>query len=1017
MNFTYNRTQTRLALLATALMAFGCAARAQQVTLVNMIPNSLSGETNRDSEPNLAVNPAQPNQIIGSAFTPDPMGSSSIPLFVSTNGGTSWTLTTPIVPGTSGSCFTPICDITIRFGGTSNLLYVSDLNPLAAATRLEIWKVANPTTAPATTVLQQRTDPPGFPDQPYIAAATVIGGEGTGKDRIVIGTNEYLLSTGKTANFDHTPDATPPEPAGFSNTIVETRATASEDSPSVRPAIHPDGTVYGLYAAFRGTGTEVVVVRDDHWATGATPFRALLDTDTQPGIRVVSNLTGATAVGSQRAGTGLAIAVDPNNSQNVYIVYGEGSTSATYTLHVRNSTTGGSSWSGDLYTIASATNPGIAVTTGGEVGFLYQRANSGRFETHLITTTTNFSSNNDILLANVPDSSGSYGGSNPIGDYACLLAVGKDFYGVFSAYNTPDPANFYPGVIFQRNHDFTTHTLTDLASAPVAASIDPFYFHVSNVTTSSDFYVRDWSDSPTSHDNGQEPSTNPVFYANSDVWNRRDNTSGSFDPGTDRPDHQDPQESPSNYAFVRVSRNAAAAGGSPDVSVTARFLYADFGLGTHYTDAAMAAAPTLTFSAADTEKNLTDGNGYAWTLPMTHSTHVCMAVEISAPGDNYTGDLAGHAPGWPTTDLMVINDNNKAQRNMGIWSGATDHTDTLTYYTQIHNAATFTRDMSIRYDISPAVARRLRVSGIEVIGGQPALTAAVANPRTVIAVPKAGSAFALRGMRPGENRWVGITTTLAAGAKEGELFTAGLTETDANLNLNGVEIGVRAASEQEQIKSSLRYHAAVFHRIAALYDSAVAKELADAAAKLSKEEVSGEAYTRFVTESLARMKSESSKLLGAGDPFGVNAAIARLEKLMSKPQPTYVAVAHAALLNKVDTTISLLDKAKGDTADILQNVYWQRDLYRKAGNLREIAPKVVEASTNFIQAFESRKLDGGAFHELVAQLNGSYRDTAGLLKNATLDQKLAAMEKVGDNPQLLQGAHREFLLELQTLAK
>jgi hypothetical protein len=41
--------------------------------IVNMIPKSLSGETDQDSEPNLAVNPEQPNQIVATAFTQDPM--------------------------------------------------------------------------------------------------------------------------------------------------------------------------------------------------------------------------------------------------------------------------------------------------------------------------------------------------------------------------------------------------------------------------------------------------------------------------------------------------------------------------------------------------------------------------------------------------------------------------------------------------------------------------------------------------------------------------------------------------------------------------------------------------------------------------------------------------------------------------------------------------------------------------------------------------------------------------------
>ena len=39
------------------------------VTVVNIIPNLSSGETNQDSEPNLAVNPANPQEIVATAYT------------------------------------------------------------------------------------------------------------------------------------------------------------------------------------------------------------------------------------------------------------------------------------------------------------------------------------------------------------------------------------------------------------------------------------------------------------------------------------------------------------------------------------------------------------------------------------------------------------------------------------------------------------------------------------------------------------------------------------------------------------------------------------------------------------------------------------------------------------------------------------------------------------------------------------------------------------------------------------
>src|SRR5256885_14653686 len=57
------------------------------VFLINMIPKSLSNESWQDSEPHLAVNPADPLQIVGTAFTPDPAGGARGPGFISRDGG------------------------------------------------------------------------------------------------------------------------------------------------------------------------------------------------------------------------------------------------------------------------------------------------------------------------------------------------------------------------------------------------------------------------------------------------------------------------------------------------------------------------------------------------------------------------------------------------------------------------------------------------------------------------------------------------------------------------------------------------------------------------------------------------------------------------------------------------------------------------------------------------------------------------------------------------------------------
>jgi len=120
------------------------------VTVVNMIPLKMSDESHQDSEPSLAVNPANVLQIAGGAFTPDsdddrarsamlrfddrvsgetngipPWTGENVeaPIYVTTDGGLHWRLN-PIVP--FGNPYTGTRDITLAFG-KSGVLYVGAL--------------------------------------------------------------------------------------------------------------------------------------------------------------------------------------------------------------------------------------------------------------------------------------------------------------------------------------------------------------------------------------------------------------------------------------------------------------------------------------------------------------------------------------------------------------------------------------------------------------------------------------------------------------------------------------------------------------------------------------------------------------------------------------------------------------------------------------------------------------------------------------------------------------------------
>jgi hypothetical protein len=480
-----------LFILVAALTAAAGVGQAQ-VTVVNMIPKERSCETNQDSEPNLAVNPANINQIAGSAFTPGiqpdcltPNRSACplnlAPIFVSTDGGNIWKLNC-IVPGNASGMTN---DITVRFGSTGNNLYAGTLRRVGAL-QLNILRTNNFVGPAAMTVFVNRPNV----DQPYVQATTVAG-----NDRIYVGNNgccPVILPGGRTATIDQSLSAGAAAPV-FTSFQIEPRGTGGQDWPAIRPAIGPNNVVYGAYFGLRDGGlTDVVVVRDDTAAAGANPFSALLDPgDGQVGMRVVTrrnvifeNFSHPNFGLERLVASNLTIAVDPNNSARVCVGWGDRVGDEVQTLHVRCSTNSGATWTNDLRTITDATNPALAINDNGTIGFLYQQVAGGvtaaqRWVTHLERTNDTFGTTQNLILANVPATAPAVQFLPYIGDYVHLMAVGYNFYGIFSANNTPDKANFPNGVVYQRNANFAKSTLlsTD-GTTPVAVSIDPFFFRV-----------------------------------------------------------------------------------------------------------------------------------------------------------------------------------------------------------------------------------------------------------------------------------------------------------------------------------------------------------------------------------------------------------------------------------------------------------------------------------------------------------------------------------------------------------
>lgn len=479
------------ALALVASLAFASAEPALGVTrLVNMIPQARSGEVNQDSEPTITVDPANRSNLAGSSFTWDnltggPMVTANAPIFVSNNGGLTWSMAF-IVPSSIGAGF-PTGDINLHFGSansgapnhTTSWLYGGILR--SPSIPLNVLRSQDFLDPALMTVLDTRT---GNVDQPHVDALT-----GSGQDRLYVGFNNGFGCTapnGRSASVDVSQSAAVATPA-FALDPVEFRNSACQDGFAIVPAAHSDGTVYAAFMANWSSSPRIVVVRDDNWGGSAQPFQALTEpvpptSDGVAGRFITSAITVQSGtMGQQRLGaSNINIAVDPNDSDRVYVAYGDSGGANSETIHVRRSTDRGRNWSGDLLTVTNAMNPQIAINSMGTVGLLYQRLVSGRWETRIAQTTdpdgTTF--NGGLLLANTDATSPARVNVVYIGDYASLRADGRHFIGMFSASNYPDKANYLSGVRFQRYVDWTTHKLfADAAkTTAVSPSIDPFFF-------------------------------------------------------------------------------------------------------------------------------------------------------------------------------------------------------------------------------------------------------------------------------------------------------------------------------------------------------------------------------------------------------------------------------------------------------------------------------------------------------------------------------------------------------------
>jgi hypothetical protein len=484
----------------------GSAAVAYGVDIVDVVPPDWSTDALPQPEPNVAVNPTNPQVMAVSAillgwgeeddgFCPPDKGG----IVISLDGGNSWSLrcVLPLVANTLGARVAG--DVSLDFAGNGTSLLATYLSPVfggASVSTLRAVEITGWDDA-QTTIATNITPADGIAntDLPHSAASPAAG-----SNTLTVGVNKIkddncASGTGATGTMYWWINGTE------GSECVERRASRGPTQ-AVRPAVHESGRAYGVFFnSVTDTMRRLVIVGGNVANANATTatFNQLVETgsETDPckdgdgnvGIRltkcievldeevIFSDPPTPPAMGGQiRKPNQLAVAVAPTDKARVYIAYGSKTGSDLMTLKLVRYISGAKAIDKVLRTVHNGINPAVAVDAHGRVGFLYQRwvvrGADSLWETNLTISNPNQTSWEAHLLSRTPAAEPQYWYGLPyIGDYIDLVAVGDTFYGVFSANN--DPVH-HPTARYLRPLDTGSPNPTLPPGVPV--SMDPFFF-------------------------------------------------------------------------------------------------------------------------------------------------------------------------------------------------------------------------------------------------------------------------------------------------------------------------------------------------------------------------------------------------------------------------------------------------------------------------------------------------------------------------------------------------------------
>jgi hypothetical protein len=532
--------------------------------------------------------------------------------------------------------------------------------------------------------------------------------------------------------------------------------------------------------------------------------------------------------------------------------------------------------------------------------------------------------------------------------------------------------------------------------------------HVGRHDFTSDFYVRDWTDSSASHDRGQEPSSHANFFTTSDIWNRRSNAPGPFID--DRPQNQNPQAGTGaagdNFMFARISRETA----DTKEKVFAHFMFAEFGTGSPYVNCSAASDPSVTFNPGDTSKILS----LNWHLHPTSSPHLCIGVQIYSDADPYRQPgLLGNTPGWPVTDTMVLVDNNKAQKNMQPWNGVPDAPGF--YYAILHNAALTKRDFILNVETSPLFFKSVKNAKVAVVGENNFMQ--LEQQKTLT----------LKNMLPGERRWMELSFDgFSAEVAEAQYVAFneirsismgdGSSKT-ATVPVNGFAVAFQKQDVSVVLAEMLNEQAVLFNRLGNGFGIQSGMDgLKFTQELMARQQLRPEDYQK----ALPKMVSIFNKCIiefsrsknGINDNMRLQELIKNLSDQNSQQDVRRSISLHGQLLMKMDTFLTIVDKSAGDEASILFTMRLQQEVFRnnkKLSSSQHNFKNLLDSTNSFIQDYNAASNQN--YPSLVRSYVEDFKFTAAFFRSNVLQENLNLLIKAfGSNSlAMVQGVHLKFL--------